>query len=707
MKQWLFSSDGAPDTLPLTAVDKTDSTPRMYCMEDVDCGDGILGIRIRYDRADGCNQVRVCDDNGVTYGVIMATSYIGAQITYADIAPITGVKTLYLIPSGRLVILGAELLDHSPYDEIHYEPIPEDAVFDNGHETWVATDELGRAVKNCEDVGRRRGDRQVGIFYWTWRDQQSSSEPLNLTQVLRDYPGAEYNENHPVWTKDGKPTVTNWNEPLYGYYLNRDPYIIRRHAVMLANAGVDFLVFDCTNGSLIWKQSYEPLLEGLRAARADGIRVPKVAFMLNFGIAKTSEDMLRTLYQDLYKPGRYSDLWYMLDGKPMIMAYRGSLPEVGVCDFDTALLDEIRNFFTFRAGQPSYGFGDTWHEPMWGWLEKAPQHKFGEREDGSCEMMTVGVAQNCNAEKLCTCFNAPHTFGRSYTHAYGEAFLDEESYKYGYNFQEQWERALDVDPDIVFVTGWNEWIMGRWHEPWIDDPNSTQLAFVDQYNLEYSRDIEPDADGIRDNYYLQLCSNIRRYKGAGKRPIASAPKTAVCFDDFADAKPVYYNDRGTTVHRDCDGFGSTHYTNDTGRNDIIRAKVLRDERNFYFYVECAGNIVMPDAENGMMLLLNTDGDPDTGWNGYNYAVNRKESGVGCAIVERWTGSGWCDHTVVQYLCEGTRMMLTLPREFVGLETDPVSFAFKWVDNIPLDDIIAFYRDGDTAPMGRFAYLYRT
>ena len=110
MKQWLFSSDGAPDTLPLTAVDKTDSTPRMYCMEDVDCGDGILGIRIRYDRADGCNQVRVCDDNGVTYGIIMATSYIGEQITYADIAPITGVKTLYLIPSGRPVILGAELL---------------------------------------------------------------------------------------------------------------------------------------------------------------------------------------------------------------------------------------------------------------------------------------------------------------------------------------------------------------------------------------------------------------------------------------------------------------------------------------------------------------------------------------------------------------------------------------------------------------------
>ena len=198
MKQLLFSSDRAPDTLPLTAVDKTDGTSRMYRMEAVDCGEGIRGIRIRYDCADGCNQVKVCDSDGIIYGIVMATSYIGEQITYADIAPITGVKTLYLIPSGRLIILGAELLDHSPYEDVDYEPIPEDAVFDNGHETWVATDELGRAVKNCEDVGRRRGDRQVGIFYWTWRDQQASPEPLNLTQVLRDFPGAEYNDKHPV-----------------------------------------------------------------------------------------------------------------------------------------------------------------------------------------------------------------------------------------------------------------------------------------------------------------------------------------------------------------------------------------------------------------------------------------------------------------------------------------------------------------------------
>ena len=31
----------------------------------------------------------------------------------------------------------------------------------------------------------------------------------------------------------------------------------------------------------------------------------------------------------------------------------------------------------------------------------------------------------------------------------------------GRNFEEQWSYALEVDPEMVFVTGWNEWIAQR------------------------------------------------------------------------------------------------------------------------------------------------------------------------------------------------------------------------------------------------------
>lgn len=31
---------------------------------------------------------------------------------------------------------------------------------------------------------------------------------------------------------------------------------------------------------------------------------------------------------------------------------------------------------------------------------------------------------------------------------------------YGYIFQEQWDRAMEMYPAFIFLTGWNEW--GSW-----------------------------------------------------------------------------------------------------------------------------------------------------------------------------------------------------------------------------------------------------
>ena len=40
-------------------------------------------------------------------------------------------------------------------------------------------------------------------------------------------------------------------------------------------------------------------------------------------------------------------------------------------------------------------------------------------------------------------------------------------------------------------------------------------AFVNQFNDEFSTDIEPVNGDLMDNYYYQLVANIRRYKGVG------------------------------------------------------------------------------------------------------------------------------------------------------------------------------------------------
>ena len=41
--------------------------------------------------------------------------------------------------------------------------------------------------------------------------------------------------------------------------------------------------------------------------------------------------------------------------------------------------------------------------------------------------------------------------------------------------------------------------------------------FVDQYNAEFNRCIQPMKGGYTDNYYMQMAENIRQYKGI--RPI--------------------------------------------------------------------------------------------------------------------------------------------------------------------------------------------
>lgn len=675
-----------------------------YILKNTELFDGVY-LSIRFSGISGCSRIDVSLDEPENY--ILSVSAIGyhgfpeKDISHVRITGYSGTHTLYLKPHGRLKIQSVSLNADNPIPE--YIPVPDESLLDMQTSSWSAIDELDRKIADIEDVRGYRPDRKVGIFYWSWRDAHSHLEPANVSQIMRDTPGAEYNENHPAWGKN-RATQAFWNEPLYGYYLNRDPYIIRHHAVLLADAGVDMVMFDCTNGSLVWKESYEPILEGFRAARADGINAPKVAFMLNFWPSESTEEMIRALYQDIYSVGRYRDLWYLHEGKPLIMAHPECLPEKGICERDTELLNEIRNFFTFRPGQPSYGFGPT-ETRLWGWLEKYPQHKYGQRPDGTCEMMTVGVAQNCNDELLCTYFNNKATYGRSYTHAYGHKLLDETSYKYGYNVEEQWNRAIDCDPDFIFVTGWNEWIMGRWHEPWVKDPNSTQLAFVDQFDLEHSRDIEPDRDGIRDNYYLQLCSNIRRYKGSVPRSKPSAPKTIHSFEDFDDVLPLYRSERGTTIHRDCRGFGSTYYTNSTGRNNIVAAKTARDDTFVYFMAECADTITEKSGPNHMTLYLNLTGDRSSGWEGYDIAVSRTDTADnGTVAIERYGISGFETIGSAEYLQEDNKILYKLPRELFGIR--PLDFEFKWADNVGNDDIMDFYSDGDTAPTGRFNYVYR-
>ena len=93
--------------------------------------------------------------------------------------------------------------------------------------------------------------------------------------------------------------------------------------------------------------------------------------------------------------------------------------------------------------------------------------------------------------------------------------------------------------------------------------------------------------------------------------------------EWDNVQPEFNHHKGNTFHRDHRGRNNMYYTNTTGRNDIVMAKVARDENNVYFYVETADKLTSPKDRNWMMLFIDIDRDKSTGWNGYDYILNRQ------------------------------------------------------------------------------------
>jgi hypothetical protein len=552
-------------------------------------------------------------------------------------------------------------------------------------DTWAATDALGRVLPTHEEVGPPREGKFVGIFYFLWLGAHGQSGPHDITKILAAHPNAMEEPDNPAWGPMHK--FHHWGEPLFGYYLSDDAYVLRKHAEMLADAAVDVVIFDVTNQAT-YKPNYMALCNVFDQARKDGVAAPQIAFLCPFW---DPGKVVKELHADLYGPGHYEDLWFQWKGKPLIMA-------------DPAKVDpQFHDFFTFRKPVPSYFTGPDGPD-QWGWLEVHPQHIF-RNSAGEAEQMVVGVGQNAVGDRLGT-LSEKGSKGRSFHN--GAMDTTPGAVLRGLNFAEQWERALEVDPEFIFITGWNEWVAMRFNEfSGVKEP----VMFVDQFDHEGSRDIEPMRGGHWDNYYYQMVTNIRRFKGARPQQPASAPKTILIdgdFADWADVGPEFRHHIGSTVHRDHPGWGDAgRYVNTTGRNDFVAMKVARDDGAVYFYVRTHDDITAP-AMKWMMLFLNIDKNHDTGWEGYDFVVNREAPDGEGAILEGSLG-GWQWETVakVGFKVVGNQMELAIPRDALGLDSAArLDIELKWADNMQKDgDIMEFVLSGDAAPSGRFNYRY--
>ena len=579
--------------------------------------------------------------------------------------------------------------------------------------TWAAVDGLGRTLSLNGETGDKRQEKFVGMFYWTWHYPWINDHvPITTGSVLDKYPEAVNDWNHSAWggTYDGRPHF--WDEPLYGFYTNTDEYVLRKHAELLADADIDVVFFDTTNGTQVFTEGYETLLKVWSEARADGVDAPDISFILNFFSEEDIRTQLYDIYDNLYSKGRYKDLWFMWEGKPLLMA------DVSALKLAYAKDREIFDFFSFRKNEPTYFTDDTRYvSDTWGWCSDYEQTKFGKKLFGGVEQMCVSVAQNANEYGLAA-MNSPvgtvqgrsftdGVFSYSYNYGGKEIVVDkniDNSLLYGLNFQQQWDYAIEQDPEFIFVTGFNEWIAGRFEEL-----NGTENAFPDQFSPEYSRDIEPSSGVLKDHYYYQLVENVRRYKGTNQLPKTDAEKTIDINGNVSQWDNVLpeYNHYSGGKKRDSVGWKDCCYTNDTLRNDIIQAKVAYDSQNIYFYVKTAENLTPCTDIDWMRLLIDTDtSGVSKNWEGFEFLINRNSPENGKATLERSLGGIEFEEVCkVDYSLSGNVLQLSVPREVLGLTGDEIRFNFKWSDNLLGEDAMAFYQNGDAAPGGRFAFVF--
>jgi hypothetical protein len=233
--------------------------------------------------------------------------------------------------------------------------------------------------------------------------------------------------------------------------------------------------------------------------------------------------------------------------------------------------------------------------------------------------------------------------------------------------------------------------------------------FVDQFDQEHSRDLEPMRGGHGDDYYYQMASYVRRYKGARSlSPVRARPiRIDGAFDDWQEVTPEFRDTLGDPMRRQHRGWDKTvTYANATGRNDLASAQLSFDQAQVWFHVHTRDPITPPTEANWMLLFLDTDANAATGWLGYDHVVNRSRTDAHAASLERNVGGRyeWASVRTVEFRVAGADFELAIPWAALGLAGPPQRLDFKWADGLAgTGDWSDFTLNGDVAPNDRFNY----
>lgn len=556
----------------------------------------------------------------------------------------------------------------------------------------AGVDQFGRSFTAIS--GYKPG-KQVGIFYWPWIGQPYASGIYDATIISAMPNGLKLLYDFKYLNDSISPTgqAHFWGEPLWGYYNSDDEWVIRKQMKLLTIAGIDFIAFDLTN-RLTYRNVYEKVFRVIEELIEQGCSPPRAVFYTHSKSFETTWQV----YNELYKPNLYPNAWYRVNGKPMIIAYTKEADDMAeaISRKDSAYRpvpysQELKDFFYFKKPQwpfdPSFEDGFPWVE----WSFPQPLHG---------GVMSVSVASHPKVPMSRSLTSGWENWGRGWDPV-SKQNKKEDVDKGGF-FQKQWDHALQVNPDTVFVGGWNEWI--AYKQPWGDE-----YMLCDAADKEYSRDIEPMRGGYEDAFYIQLIKNIRKYKGLpynGNGYPAKSIDITKGLEQWATATAVYRNMDSKPEARNSYGASKkVFYSLPAPANNLKEVRVAHDAKYFYFLIQADQPFVHSNASGGLQVLMGANEPATGGWNGYDYVIEL-DGGKAAVLSKLDQQRRKTEIANIRFTKKDNWLQLQIPRRQLGVN-DIKQLRFKVADGVAKpEDIMEYYISGSVMPVGRLSYLYQ-
>jgi hypothetical protein len=238
--------------------------------------------------------------------------------------------------------------------------------------------------------------------------------------------------------------IKEWNgpyHPVLGEYKTDDRKIIRQHLHWLRRAGVDVIFYDVariqpelTLLDLPKQKTLQLLVEELSHQEKETRKLQLVLWMEKWNSNPTAEQYrfgLDYIRNNLANRGFY----YRLDDKPLVVTYlNGSAPEIDKID------REYEQFFTLRRLSPYPGV------PGWKY--------FGPAGDQECMTVNPG-ADGFMEEAFITKYVNKKAVDTKALRERGKAAIEQRAD--GKYFENQIVKARQVNPKLIFISGWNDW----------------------------------------------------------------------------------------------------------------------------------------------------------------------------------------------------------------------------------------------------------